>query len=221
MKLKGKTALITGGTSGIGLATARLFAREGANVIVSGLPHEAASDLSFVPCDVRIESDVMSLVGEAIKRLGKLDILVNSAGVYTLQQTDIAMMPSADYDVTMDTNMKGIFLMTKYAIPELAKASGVIINIASILGLKPEKESPIYCASKAAVVMFTKSIALQYAGRVRAEVICPGPVDTPMLHSGFPDPKDYAEYAADNRIATPEEIAAQALRIAVKKPSQR
>lgn len=226
MKLKDKVAIITGGTSGIGLAVAKLFSEQGAKVVIASDKSEGGNDTAqsistdclFVQADVREEDQVKKLVSATIDKFGKLDIVVNSAGVHSFSQGDIAQMPTADFDWIMDTNFKGVFLTTKFAIPELLKTKGNIINISSSLGIVPEKESAIYCASKSAVIMFSKTVALQFPEKgLRVNSICPGPIDTPMLHRAFPEKKEYDEYLEMNpmkRAGTSREVAGVALFLA-------
>ena len=127
-------------------------------------------------------------------------------------------MPITDFDWIMNVNFKGVFLTTKFSIPELLKTKGNIINISSALGIVPEKESAIYCASKSAVIMFSKAIALQFPEKgLRVNSICPGPIDTPMLHRAFPEKKEYDEFLKKNpmqRAGTPEGVAKLALFLA-------
>ena len=226
MKLKDRVAIITGGTSGIGFAIAKLFSKEGSNVVIASDKPESgnniaksiSSDCLFIQTDIREENQVKNLIFETVKKFGKLDILVNSAGVYSFSQGDIVQMPTADFDWIMNINFKGVFLTTKFAISELLKTKGNIINISSSLGIVPEKESAIYCASKSAVIMFSKAIALQFPERgLRVNSICPGPIDTPMLRRAFPEKKEYDEYLEMNpmkRAGTPEEVAGLALFLA-------
>lgn len=226
MKLKNKVAIITGGTSGIGFAIAKLFSEQGARIVIASdkskngndIAKSISSDCIFIQTDVREESQVNKLISETIKKFGKLDILVNSAGVYSFSQSDIAQMPTVDFNSIMNVNFKGVFLTTKFAIPELLKTKGNIINISSTLGIVPEKESAIYCASKSAVIMFSKAIALQYPEKgLRVNSICPGPIDTPLLHRAFPEKKGYDEYLKLNpmkRAGTPKEVAGLALFLA-------
>ena len=226
MKLKNKVAIVTGGTSGIGFAIAKLFSEEGASVVIASdkpengnnIAKSISSDCLFIQTDIREENQVKNLIFETVKKFGKLDILVNSAGVYSSSQSDITQMPTADFNCIMDINFKGIFLTTKFAIPELLITKGNIINISSSLGIVPEKESPVYCASKSAVIMFSKAIALQFPERgLRVNSICPGPIDTPMLRRAFPKKKEYDEYLETNpmkRAGTPEEVAGLALFLA-------
>lgn len=216
---KNKTVVITGGSSGIGKAIAVKFIESGAEVIIAS-HNEAQGDkackdmpgnCTFVKTDVRKESDVKNFFEEIAKKYGKLDILVNSAGIYSPNQADITSLSFEEFNDTMETNFNGVFLTTKFGLPHLLKTKGKIINIASSLGLVPEKESTIYCASKAAVIMFTKTTALQYASQgVRINSVCPGPIDTPMLNNAFPDKKELDEYLKANpmmRAGTPEEVA--------------
>ena len=226
MKLKDKVAIITGGTSGIGFAIAKLFSKQGAKIVIASDKLEHGSDRAksistdclFIQTDVREENQVQKLISISIETFGRLDILVNSAGVYAFSQSDIAHMPTTDFDWIMDINFKGIFLTTKCAIQELLKTKGNIINISSSLGIVPEKESAIYCASKSAVIMFSKAIALQFPEKgLRVNAICPGPIDTPMLQRAFPEKKAYDEYVEMNpmkRAGTPEEVAGVALFLA-------
>ena len=226
MKLKDKVTIVTGGTSGIGFAVAQLFSKEGARVVVGSNTTEQGDAIAelissgclFIQTDVREEHDVQNLILETIKKFGKLDIVVNSAGVYSFSQNDLARMPVSDFDVVMDTNLKGVFLTTKYALSELLKTSGNIINIASSLGIVPEKESAVYCASKAAVIMFSKVTALQFPDKgLRVNAICPGPIDTPMLRRAFPDKQEYDGYLQMNpmkRAGGPQEVAGLALYLA-------
>jgi len=226
MKLQNKVAIITGGTSGIGLAIANLFAEEGSMTVIAGnkaedgdkIAKSLSSHCLFIQTDVREEQQVKNLFSATISKFGRLDILINSAGVYSFSQDDIAQMPTADFDEIMDINFKGTFLTTKYAIPELLKTKGNIINISSSLGIVPEKESAIYCASKAAIIMFSKAIALQFPEKgLRVNSICPGPIDTPMLRRAFPEKKEYDEYLKLNpmkRAGKPEEVAKLALYLA-------
>ena len=226
MKLKNKVVIVTGGTSGIGFAIAKLFSEEGARVVIASDKSENGNDIAksissdcfFVQTDVREESQIKNLLSETIKKFERLDILVNSAGVYSFSQSDIAQMPTADFDWIMNVNFRGVFLTAKFSIPELLKTKGNIINISSSLGIVPEKESAIYCASKSAVIMFSKAIALQFPEKgLRVNSICPGPIDTPMLHRAFSKKKEYDEYLEMNpmkRAGTPEEVAKLALFLA-------
>lgn len=219
MKLKNKVSIITGASSGIGQAIAIRFAKEGAKVVVADIDEEGAkktlaqvSNTSiFVKADVRNEDEVKNLMNRTLEEFGEIDIIVNSVGIYLSLEADIASLSVKDFSNVMDTNFTSIFLITKFAIPHLLKSKGNIINIASSLGLAPEAKSPIYCSSKAAIIMFTKTTALNYAKNgVRINCVCPGPIDTPLLHKAFSNKKELQKYLKRNpmgRAGTSEEVA--------------
>lgn len=223
MKLEGKIAIITDGSSGIGEAVAKRFSAEGASVVIGSLHKEKGDEMYSVlggacismEMDVREEEDVRKLIDHAIEKFGKIDIVVNSAGIYAThlqEETAIPDIPYEDFRKVLDTNFTGIFLMTKHALPHLLKTNGNIVNIASALGLVPERGSAIYCASKSAVVMFiTKATALDYAEKgVRINAVCPGPIDTPMLRAAFHTEEALREYEELNpmkRSGTASEVA--------------
>jgi NAD(P)-dependent dehydrogenase (short-subunit alcohol dehydrogenase family) len=232
MKLRDKVALITGGTSGIGEATSLLFAQEGARVAITGRSAERGCALVakiesgggqaiFLECDVRSAEQCRRTVEETLKAFGRLDVLFNNAGVYyphtALDCTE------EEWDAQIDTNLKGTFLMSKYALPGMiAQGSGAIINNSSGWGLVGGDAAVAYCASKGGVVLLTKAMAIDHGRQgIRVNCVCPGDVDTPML----PDDarrrglkwEDYLAGAANRpmgRIGTPEEIAKAVLFLA-------
>jgi NAD(P)-dependent dehydrogenase (short-subunit alcohol dehydrogenase family) len=233
MKLRGKVAITTGGTSGIGLATAILFAKEGAKVVIAARDEEhgkqALSKLTsegreglFVRCDVRRPEDCKRVVDQAVKTFGRLDILFNNAGVIHVGRS-VVDTTEAEWDSTMEVNVKGIYLMSKYAIPRMKETGGgVIVNTSSVFGLVAGSGVAAYCASKGAVVMLTRAMAVDHASDgIRVNCICPGSVDTPMLREEMEDlggvdvqkPKFAARHPM-NRISTPEEVARAALYLA-------
>jgi len=181
--LKGRTAVVTGGASGIGRATALLLARHGAAVFVGDYDYLPESEPAFteagivrLPCDVRREQPVRELIERASTDTGRLDILVNCAGIgLTKQITDVT---EAEWDAVLDTNLKGVFLACKQAIPKMrATGGGSIVNIASNAGILPRAHDPVYSISKGALVALTKSLALCHAkDRIRVNSVCPGPV---------------------------------------------
>jgi len=192
MRLKDKVALITGGTSGIGEAAAILFAKEGAKVAVTGRNEMRGQVLTerilnsggraiFVRTDVSNASDCRRAVDETLVAFGQIDILFNNAGVFyphtTLDCTE------EEWDLQIDTNLKGTFLMSKFALPGMIKrGSGVIINNSSGWGIVGGDSAVAYCASKGAVVLLTKAMAIDHGRQgIRVNCICPGDVDTPML----------------------------------------
>jgi NAD(P)-dependent dehydrogenase (short-subunit alcohol dehydrogenase family) len=204
MRLKDKVALITGGTSGIGEATALLFAKEGAQVAITGRNAERGAGVAqriesvrreshfwqnrpdagqplFVRADVSVASDCQRAVDETVRAFGRLDILFNNAGVFYPQT---AMECSEkEWDEQIDVNLKGAFLMSKFALPILiAQKNGVIINNASGWGIVGGDHAVAYCASKGGVVLMTKAMAIDHGAQgIRVNCICPGDVETPML----------------------------------------
>ena len=195
MRLDGKVALISGGSRGMGAFEAELFVQEGAKVVICDVRDDEGDALAkkivdrggeaaFVHLDVTSESDWATAVREAVERYGKLDVLVNNAGVSargSMEETS-----PDDWDRVMDINAKGVFLGTRSAIPEMRKAGGgSIINISSQLGLVGMGESsPQYQASKGAVRIFSKSAAIQYAHEgIRVNSVHPGPIITPMTEA--------------------------------------
>ena len=195
MRLDGKVALISGGSRGMGAFEAELFVQEGAKVVICDVRDDEGDALAkkivdrggeaaFVHLDVTSESDWAAAVREAVERYGKLDVLVNNAGVSA--RGSIEESSPDDWDRVMDINAKGVFLGTRSAIPEMRKAGGgSIINISSQLGLVGMGESsPQYQASKGAVRIFSKSAAIQYAHEgIRVNSVHPGPIITPMTEA--------------------------------------
>ena len=195
MRLDGKVALISGGSRGMGAFEAELFVQEGAKVVICDVRDDegdalakkivdSGGEAAFVHLDVTSESDWAAAVREAVERYGKLDVLVNNAGVSA--RGSIEETSPDDWDRVMDINAKGVFLGTRSAIPEMRKAGGgSIINISSQLGLVGMGESsPQYQASKGAVRIFSKSAAIQYAHEgIRVNSVHPGPIITPMTEA--------------------------------------
>lgn len=192
MRLKDKVAVITGAKSGIGLATALRFAAEGAKVVVADVrnAHEEARKLTsqgaqafFVQVDVSNESQVNALFEKTVAAYGRLDVLVNNAGIELAKK--ITDTSEAEWDRLMSVNLKGVFLCSKAAIPVMRRhGGGVIINVASELGLAGGSQIAAYCASKGGVVQLTKAMAVDHAeGGVRVNCVCPGPVNTPLLEA--------------------------------------
>lgn len=192
MKLEGKAAIITGAASGMGQAAAILFAKEGAKVVASDIDEEGlhqtkrqiemfGGQMIMTRTDVSSATDVQAMVVEAVKAFGGVQVLYNNAGLREPTDTYATDMSEEVWDRVLDVNLKGMFLTCKYVIPLMLDAgTGAIINTASIGGLKAA-ESTAYGASKGGVIALTRNIALQYSPTVRANSICPGPVDTPLL----------------------------------------
>ena len=192
MRLEGKVALISGGARGMGAVEARLFASEGAKVMIGDLLDEegarlieeiaqAGGDAIYTHLNVTSEDEWRMAVAAAVSRFGKLDVLVNNAGIWeegTVEETAVDR-----WDRIMDVNAKGVFLGTKVAIPEMRRAGGgSIINISSTAGLIGTPRGTAYSASKGAVRLFTKTTAVQYGkDGIRANSVHPGVIETPMI----------------------------------------
>ena len=228
MRVVGKVALISGGAGGIGAATAKLLAKEGAAVVIGDILEdegraaeamiaESGGKALFVTLDVTSEESWRSAVEVAIASFGKLDILVNNAGVS--HRAGVEETTSEAWDKVMEVNVKGVFLGTQAAIPEMRKAGGgSIINISSIYGLIGSETSAAYHASKGAVRIFNKSTAIQYASEnIRANSVHPGFIDTPMTRAHHDNPSIHEERVAKmplGRMGQPEDIAAGILYLA-------
>lgn len=221
-----KTVVITGGESGIGRATARLFANSGANVFVNDLKQHAENDEEYTRLrirrmsgDVRRESTIRELVENAVNQTGRLDVFVNNAGVGMVKP--VTEVTEDDWEFCMGVNLKGAFFGCKHAIAEmLNRDGGAIVNVASNAGLLPRAHDPLYSTSKQAVVGMTKSLALCHAkDRIRINAVCPGPVgDTGMMDADIEkadNPDQFIQNvihaspgaAAWGRMISPEEIA--------------
>jgi len=222
--LQGKRALITGGTTGLGLAVARRFLAEGARVVITGrdlaLGGQAEQALGpgarFTAADAADPEAVAASVRAAAGHLGGLDVLVNNAGVgVTARLVDT---PLADYDRVMNVNVRGYLLYAQAAYPHLARNRGCMIHIASDAGIWGEQATGLYSVTKAAVVMLGKMLALD-GGRdgVRSNVLCPGDIWPGMRHMAAPGEQDRAEDAGDwpvppiGRIGQPADVAAAAV----------
>jgi NAD(P)-dependent dehydrogenase (short-subunit alcohol dehydrogenase family) len=230
--LKGKVALITGGASGIGRATALLFAQEGAAVMIADinptLGQSAVQEIQLQPgraafrlCDVTRSEDCRLAVAATLEQFGRLDILFNNAGI--IRRADVVDTTEEEWDRVLAVNLKSIFLMSKYAVPVLAKAGGgAIINTSSGWGVKGGPKAVSYCASKGAIVNMTRAMAIDHGEQnIRVNCICPGDVDTPMLRHeaqqlGQPEAEFLAEAAIRplRRFGKPVEIAQAVLYLA-------
>ncbi|MGA2664269.1 MAG: SDR family oxidoreductase [Nitrososphaerales archaeon] len=232
MKLDGRVSIVTGGNSGIGRATALLFAREGSKVVVAGRNstrgkevvkaiEEARGEAIFVETDVSKSADVKALVKKTIGRFGRIDVLFNNAAlspVGTILDTS-----EKEWSEVIGTNLTGTFLCTKYVLPHMIeRKSGVIINTGSINSVMAMKKEAAYDASKGGVLLLTRAVALDFAEfNIRANCICPGAIDTPMLKAILaqtPDPAaaevELAKKHALGRIGSPDEVAKMALFLA-------
>ena len=219
MKLSGKIALITGGSRGIGFATAKIMSENGAIVVITGKDSKRLeksvlkipNSIGFV-ADIRKTDEVKNVVRKTIEKFGKLDILVNNAGIFP-KIKQLHEIDEDEWNEVLDVNLTGQFRFTKEAIPHLQKTSGSIINISSDAGLKAYQGFNVdaYSASKAALIILTKCWALEYAKyKIRVNCICPGVVDTDMTKQFLKTQQD--KDFMDNehpigRIGKPEEIA--------------
>jgi NAD(P)-dependent dehydrogenase (short-subunit alcohol dehydrogenase family) len=232
-RLEGKVALITGGTSGIGRASARLFCREGADVIigaleddrtedvVSELRDEGTKEVVFVPTDVSDPKEAERLVESALSSFGRLDVAYSNAG---LQETGTATETSDEvWRRVIDVNLTGQFNVARQALPALMRTgNGSLIFTASDLGLVGARDSVAYCAAKGGVINMARAVAVDSTPRgVRVNCLCPGPVDTPMIRGWFAEAEDpealeatQVEPVLVGRFADPTEIAAAALFLA-------
>jgi NAD(P)-dependent dehydrogenase (short-subunit alcohol dehydrogenase family) len=226
MKLKDKVAIITGGSSGIGKATALLFAKEGAKVVITGRTEKTLKEtveeakkegltIDYIVSDVSKEEDCKKAVDYTISKYGRIDILFNNAGVLPLGITHETSVE--DWDNVFNINVKGTFLMSKYTIPHMLKqGKGCIVNNSSVLGLKAIPGAAAYNASKGAITQLTRSMSLEYADKgIRVNGICPGTIWTPMVEgllNEVPTAKGFLEEIQPitkslGRFGKPEEIA--------------
>lgn len=230
MSLLGKVAIITGGASGIGRATALLFAREGAAIAIADVNRDAecvaheiaqAGGRAFAAvADVTRAVDCRHIVDRTLSEFGRIDILFNNAGI--TRRATILDLREEDWDRVMAVNVKSIYLLSREVIPHMEKqGSGSIVNTASGWGLAGGAKAAVYCASKGAVVLLTKAMAIDHGPRIRVNCICPGDTDTGMLRNeaqqlGEEDARFFADAAKRplGRVGKPEEIAQAVLYLA-------
>jgi meso-butanediol dehydrogenase/(S,S)-butanediol dehydrogenase/diacetyl reductase len=224
MKLKNKVAIITGAGAGIGEATAKLFAREGAIVCCNSLSQSAlrvaddiidkGGDAIFIQGDVSNEQEARNIIEETINEYEKIDILFNNAGIVLGGAIDT--ISTKEWDQTMAVNVRGVYLVSKYAIPYLKKTKGCIINNASSVAFKGVPNRAAYTASKGAVLSMTRAMASDYIqDGIRVNAICPGTTDTPSLSERIKSRggdynktrQSYIDRQPLKRLGKPEEIA--------------
>ena len=225
MRFKGKVALITGGTSGIGSETAARFAAEGAKVAITGRNTERGEQVVkdivdkggeaiFIRSDVCLASDCKNAVEETLQRFGRIDVLFNNAGVF--HPRTIPDCTEEEWDDTIDSSLKGAFLMSKYALPSMIeRGSGSIIHTSSGWGIQGGDKAAAYCAAKGGLIVMAKAMALDHGRHgIRVNCVCPGDVLTPMLHDDAAKRgMSWDEYAAGSvqrplgRIGSVEDIA--------------
>jgi len=224
-RLAGRAAIITGAASGIGRAIAERFAGEGAAVLIADVQRDAGEAVAtairaaggqaeFVATDVTAEADVRAMVDAAVVRFGRLDIVVNNAGIGRF--VPFEQLEPGDWDRVFAVNLRAAYLGCRHALPHLRRTGrGVILNVASQSGLQSQAMNEAYCASKAGVILLTRSLARELAPEgIRVNCICPGGTDTPLLRA-FSRTIRSADSTASRpplgRFARPDEIAAAAL----------
>jgi meso-butanediol dehydrogenase/(S,S)-butanediol dehydrogenase/diacetyl reductase len=226
MKLKDKVAFVTGFGSGLGQAIAIMFAKEGAAVagisktVAKGLETVAAIEklggrALFRAGDICDTAQMASLIKDAVAQFGGLDILVNSAGVRT--NGSITEITEDDWDRTLDTNLRAVFVASRLAIPEMKKrGGGVILHIAARSGMLGQAGRAAYCASKGGMVTLTEAMAMDHAkDKIRVNCICPGPTRTPMVDTSTPEKLSrYKSRVPIGRIGEPEDVAYAAVYLA-------
>ena len=213
-----KTAIITGGTSGIGLATAKIFLANNFNCVLVGrsparfekVKSKLVGSFEFIAADVRKVEDCDKIISRTIEKFGGVDVLINCAGIY--HEGAITSTNEKIFDDIFSTNVKGTFFTTRAAVDELIKSRGAIVNVASDAGLKGNYFCAAYAASKGAVIAFTKSLALELASfSIRVNCVAPGDILTPLtlnqLKSSNSTIEELAHFYPLGRIGTPEEVA--------------
>ena len=216
-RLEGRVALVTGAASGIGAATVERFAAEGATI--AGFDQQAAEGFECWTGDVRDEEAIRSAVGEVVERFGRIDVLLNAAGVGSAGSVD--EIDADEWDRVLDINLKGTYLVSKHVVPHmLERESGSIVNVASIEGIVGFQGQASYNASKGGVILLTRNMAADYARHgVRVNCVCPGLIDTPLtavLHEEALKPvRDwFVDQHLMGRAGQPEEVAAAVLFLA-------
>ena len=230
MKLQDKVALITGAASGLGRASALLFADEGAKVVVADVAENGAEtveairasggDALFVKMDVTQEAQVVAGMEASVEAYGKLDVLFSNAGTYPAQGTPLETLAVEEWDRVMDINLKGMFLCAKHSVPRMRRAGGgSIVMTGSTSSFAADPLDNVYCASKAGVVMLAKAMALEFApDNIRVNCVLPGTMETPMMKDPVAraeNPEEmerhWASRNALNRWGSPDEVAQGAL----------
>lgn len=213
MRLKGKVSVITGGASGIGAACAERFAAEGSEVAIIDLN---SADAAVFRADVTNEAAVASAMRAIIERYGRIDVLVNNAGIPGRQP--IESLSEEVWTRVLDVSLKGAFLCSKHALPHFPASGGSIIHISSVAGIVGMRNRPAYASAKAALIALARNMALDYASRnVRVNCVCPGFVRTPLVAAIAADPERWARMEGLHplgRVGEPSDIAAAVLWLA-------
>jgi NAD(P)-dependent dehydrogenase (short-subunit alcohol dehydrogenase family) len=217
MNYTNKTAVITGATSGIGAACAKLFYDKGAKVVLLDVATDK-SNISdgrwfYLHCDISNEEQVKNAMVETFKKFGAIDYLINNAGI--ARYGTVTQTSHEDWNLVMGVNLTGMFLCAKYALPSMEKNnSGVVINVSSVQAFLSQDKVAAYTSAKSAILGLTRSIAIDYAPNIRCVAVCPGTIDTPMLRNAMklsPDPQQVLQESIDmhilKRIGTVDEVA--------------
>ncbi|MFW5726698.1 MAG: SDR family NAD(P)-dependent oxidoreductase [bacterium] len=220
MEHQGRTAIVTGGSKGIGAATVEVFLKEGANVLILDVDEVAGKELEakaegralFVKCNIARADEVEAAIRAGAEKFGHITYLVNNAGIQ--RYAPVTETSEEEWDLLMNINVKGAFLCAKYAIPYMQQqGKGVVVNVSSVQAMLSQQNVCAYVTSKTAMIGLTRSIAVDYAPQVRCVAVCPGTVDTPLVRWGFaqsPDPEiPYQECVnmhLTKRIAQPVEV---------------
>ncbi|WKN41881.1 SDR family NAD(P)-dependent oxidoreductase [Tunicatimonas pelagia] len=215
-----RTAIITGGSKGIGRATAEIMLREGANVVIldkdkvqsNTLQEAGEKRVLLIRCDVSVEKEVKSAIAQAEQTFGQINYLVNNAGIQ--RYSTVTETSEEEWDLVMNVNLKSAFLCAKHAIPYMQKIGrGVVVNVSSVQAMLSQNNVAPYTTSKTAMLGLTRSIAVDYAPTIRCVAVCPGTVDTPMLQWGIkqsPNPEQVYQECVDmhltERVGQPQEI---------------
>jgi NAD(P)-dependent dehydrogenase (short-subunit alcohol dehydrogenase family) len=212
-----KHVIVTGGAKGIGEACVDLMHQEGGKVSVldidTDVRNKYGSSLAFYKTDVSKAAQVEDAIGQAIKRFGDVDVLINNAGI--VKYATVTEATEEDWDLTLNVNLKSSFLCAKHCIPSmLKKGKGVIVNVASVQAFLSQQKVAAYTTSKTALLGLTRSIAIDYAPHIRCVAVCPGTVDTPMLHEAIkesPNPDEVYQECIDmhplKKLASAREVA--------------
>ncbi len=221
MDHQNKIAIVTGGSKGIGAATVKIFEREGAKVAIldtdqkngEALANSLSPNVIFIRCDLTREIEIKEAISKIQQQFGNIHYLVNNAGIQ--HYGTVTETTAEEWDLVMNVNLKSAFLCAKYSIPHMRNAGeGVVVNVSSVQAMLSQNNVAAYTTSKTAMLGLTRSIAVDYAPQVRCVAICPGSVDTPMLHWGFSQssqPDEVFQEAKNmhplKRVAKPEEVA--------------
>lgn len=233
MRLKGKVAIVTGGSKGIGAGICEVFCEEGAHCFVLARHakdidakvaelRRAGGKADGVVCDVSKSDSVRAMIDQVVEKASRIDVLVNNAGYHNSK--GIEALTEEDWDFLINTNLKSVFLCTKCALPYLKKNKGVVINMSSMVGLVGQPNACAYAATKGGIIALTKNLAIDLAPYgIRVNVICPGWIQTPLVEEWFEkqtDPAEARRYIYSQhpigRIGTPREVGKAALFLATE-----